>query len=211
MSSNTINDDEQKEIYPWENEPDSELEENETDFIGEYRGQYTYDNDDDNDYSFDRNYCVCDKSLPFHYAIMCIMLPIQEYIHIQNYNCNYCYITNNPDMYKSDSIEYIINIYKSSPSNVLKIKNKYGDTPFKLINRLLAISEEEYNCPYAKFRTMRQLRGVIYTLTEIKEFIIKDKKEKKINKKRKYTTLLCAKQFNVQIPTEIWMKIFEYL
>ena len=126
-------------------------------------------------YKDNKDICVCDKSLDLHYAIANQILHMtHEYIPIiKNYSCLYCYnefhIEQKED--KTISIDEIKNIFYSSPSNILEIKNKYGDTPLDIIFKILRILNFEIDNPYNNFRTRRELEYYIGILENIEEIL----------------------------------------
>ena len=126
-------------------------------------------------YEKNKDICICDKSLPLHYAIANQILHMTtEYIPIiKNYSCLYCYnefhIEKKED--KTISIDEIKNIYNSSPQNILEVKNKYGDTPLDIIFKILRILRFECDNPYNKYRTDREIRYYIGILKDIKDVL----------------------------------------
>jgi len=130
-------------------------------------------------YKENKDICVCDKSLPLHYAIANQILHMtHEYIPIiKNYSCFYCYndfhIEQKED--KTISIDEIKNIFYSSPSNILKVKNKYGDTPLDIIFKILRILNFEIDNPHNNFRTRRELGYYIGILENIEEILKRER------------------------------------
>lgn len=167
------------------------------------------DNDYDKYITKPTKYCICDKTKKIHYIIASKILNLQEYIHIPKYECKYCY----DEIEKKGGMEFhlnlIRNIYYLQPINILNIKNKYGHTPLELIKKFKNVIKFELNCPYQKCRTLRSLKYSDYCLSEIKKLLINENHIVKYN--RKIDVLCCASKFEVQLPPEIWMKIFEYL
>jgi hypothetical protein len=155
--------------------------------------------------------CICDKTNPLHYAIVNKMLILQEYVNIGKYNCSYCYKTFENHNFNYIEFDEIKNIYHNGPDNILDIKNKNGHTPLKLINKFIKLINFELKCTYLKHRTYRQLNYSKHLLYEIKDFLLEELKLKKDKYDIQLNTLLCSTKFQVQLPPEMWMKIFEYI
>jgi hypothetical protein len=108
---------------------------------------------------------------------------------IKNYSCLCCYNNfhhghgnengneneneneNENNNNKTISIDEIKNIFYSSPSNILEIKNKYGDTPLDIINKFLQVLRFEYDNPYNKGYIDRELRYYIGKLEDIEKLL----------------------------------------
>jgi len=137
------------------------------------------DIEDNEVYNNNINVCICDKSLPLHYAIVSQFLNMDnKWIPIiKNYSCLYCYNKfhhgneNENNNKKNISIDEIKTILYSSPSNILEIKNKYGDTPLDIIFKFLQVLRFEYDNPYNKSYTDREIRYYIGILEDIEEIL----------------------------------------
>jgi hypothetical protein len=134
------------------------------------------DFEDKDIYEQNKDICICDKSLPLHYAIASQILHMtNEYIPIiKNYSCLYCYNQFHIEQ-KEDktipSIDEIKTILHSSPKHILEVKNKYGDTPLEIIFKILRILKFEYDNPYNKSYTDREIRYYIGILEDINEIL----------------------------------------
>jgi hypothetical protein len=151
------------------------------------------DFEDNEIYEKNNNICICDKSLPLHYAIANQILHMthENIPIIKNYSCLYCYNKyhngsesgsgsgsgneneneNENNNNKSISIDDIKTILQSSPKNILEIKNKYGDTPLDIINKFLRILRFECDNPYNKSYTDREIRYYIGILEDIQDIL----------------------------------------
>ena len=128
-------------------------------------------------YKENKEICICDKSAPLHYAI------VSQFLHmdnkwipiIKNYSCLYCYNEfhhgNENGNDKTISIDEIKNILNSSSSNILEITNKYGDTPLDIIYKFLQVLRFEYDNPYNKSYTDREIRYYIEILEDIEKIL----------------------------------------
>lgn len=157
----------------------------------------------DFDLPYTDTHCICDKSLPLHYAIVSNILPLQEYIFFPNYHCGFCYNQIVENKHKEISFEDVKQIYYANPIELLFEKNWCGHTPLDLIYIFLKIMNFEHNCPYLKARTHGELCVADYELYKIVSFLTKEKS--------KFDILCCASKFSVQLPKEMWDNIFEYL
>ena len=142
------------------------------------------DFEDNEIYEQNKDICICDKSLSLHYAIVNqILVMDNKWIPIiKNYSCLYCYNkfhkgsenkNENENNNKSISIDEIKSIFYSSPLNILEVKNKYGDTPLDIIFTILRILKFEYDNPYNKSYTDREIRYYIKILEDIEEILKK--------------------------------------
>ena len=136
------------------------------------------DFEDKDIYEQNKDICICDKSLPLHYAIVrqIVDMDNQWIPIIKNYSCLYCYnkfhIEKDIKHIKQKiSIDELKTIFYSSPSNILEVKNKYGDTPLEIINKFLRILKFEYDNPYNKSYTDREIRYYIGILEDINEIL----------------------------------------
>ena len=136
------------------------------------------DFEDNEIYEKNKYICICDKSLPLHYAIISqILVMDNEWIPIiKNYSCLYCYnkFHNKFENKNGDniiSIDELKTIFYSSPSNILEVKNKYGDTPLDIIFKILRILKFEYDNPYNKSYTDREIRYYIGILEDIEAIL----------------------------------------
>jgi hypothetical protein len=152
------------------------------------------DFEDNEVYEKNKDICICDKSLPLHYAIVSQILVMDnnQIPIIKNYSCLYCYNkfhkrsgngfgnenefgnknkNENEKNNKSISIDEIKTILNSSPKNILEVKNKYGDTPLEIINKFLRILQFECDNPYNKSYTDREIRYYIGILEDINEIL----------------------------------------
>ena len=140
------------------------------------------DFEDNEVYENNKDICICDKSLPLHYSIVSQILVMDNHLIpiIKNYSCLYCYNkyhkgsgngngngNDNENNNKSISIDEIKHIFNSSPTNILEVKNKYGDTPSDIIFKFLRVLKFEYDNPYNKSYTDREIRYYIDKLEDI--------------------------------------------
>jgi hypothetical protein len=123
-------------------------------------------------YENNKDICICDKSMPLHYAIVSQILGMDNNTIpvIKNYSCLYCYNNikaNNRVDDDENKNQIIKEIIHSNPPNILEVKNKYGDTPFDIITNILQILKFEGDNPYNKSYTDREIRYYINMLEDI--------------------------------------------